>query len=86
MSKSLEDLIEEFHDKHDVVYELRVLVDDEVLVKETSGISADDVSGYAWKLDEYVEKHIIQEEEERIEYAKEAEAEYQMEQAREERE
>lgn len=86
MSKSIDELIEEFHEKNDVVYELRVLVDGEVLVKETSGISADDVSMSAYNLDQYVEKHIIEEEEARVEYAAEAAAEEAMELAREERE
>lgn len=76
--KSIEELIEQYHDNHDVVYELRVLVDDEVLFKETSGISADDVSMSAYNLDQAVEKHIVSEEEERLEYEEEARAEAQM--------
>lgn len=71
----IDKLIEEYHEKHEVVYELRVIVDDEVLVKHTSGISADDVVGYAWQLDEQVQKAVLEEEEGRLENLAEAQME-----------
>jgi len=55
----IEKLTEQFHEEHDVVYELRCVVDGEEVVKETSGISADDLSGLAWVIDDWVTNNLI---------------------------
>jgi len=79
---SIDEIVQKYHEKHQVVYTLMVEVDGEVLAKYTSSIDAADVSGDSDNLDEQVQKAAIEEEESRIEYEKEAEAERQMEEAR----
>ena len=78
----MEDLIQKYHDSHNVVYELRAIVDGKVTIKYTSSISFDDVSGFASLADERMEKDIISDASDRAEYLAEADAEAQMEDER----
>lgn len=81
----LDALIEKFHDNHEVEYILAVKVDGEVLFKETSSISFDDVTMAEEKLSDAMTNHIIQDENDRLEYIRDAEAEDQMARMAEER-
>lgn len=56
-------LVQKYHTDHEVVYELRVMVDGEVLFKRSSLVSADDVTLSADTIDQLVIKHIISEQE-----------------------
>lgn len=47
----IDKVIQEFHEKHEVVYSLVATVDGEVVVNNTSSISADDVAMFAYKTD-----------------------------------
>ena len=78
----VDELIEKFHEENDVEYELVAKVGDEIIVRHTSSISADDVSGYSYLTDEAMEKYILDYYQDQAEYKVEAEAEAQMEEAR----
>ena len=80
-TKSFEDLLDEFHEKHEVEYVLQVVVDGEVIAKFTSPLNADDVAGYAWAADRVVEQNINDEEAGRLE----SEAEEQLQNALDEK-
>lgn len=86
MSKDYDEIIEEYHNNHDVVYELRVLVDGEVFVKSTSSIDINDVVSDSDNLQEKVNEAAVQEESDRLEYIAESEAEDQMQNELDERE
>ena len=75
----MEEVLNQYHEDHDVKYTLMVEIDGELLAKYESNQSADDVSGYAGLLDNVVAEHIIQDVNEAAEYKAEAEAEAQME-------
>lgn len=77
-NKSFGDLLEEFHENHEVEYQLVAVVDGEVIAKQTSSMSADDVSGFAWTIDREVERHVIDEANDKAEYDREAAAEEQL--------
>lgn len=78
----MDDLIQKYHDSHNVVYELRALVDGEVKIKFTSSISFDDVSGFATLADERMEQDIVSDASDCAEGIAEANAEAQMEDER----
>lgn len=80
--KSIDDIVQEFHDNHEVEYVLMVKVDGEVLGKYTSGIDASDVSCESDHIDELVQKAALAEVEDKATYEEEAKAEAQMEEAR----
>lgn len=80
--KTIDEIVEQYHEKHEVVYTIMVEVDGEVLGKYTSSIDASDVACDSEHVDELVQKAAIEEEEGRVEYEKEAEGERQMEEAR----
>ena len=86
MSKSFDEIVEDFHNNHEVEYELRVIIDGEVFVKSTSGIDIYDVVSDADNLQEKVNEEALDDERSRLEYEAESAAEDAMERAREERE
>ena len=54
--KSTDEIVEEYHEKHNILYKIEAIDDDigEVIAKVTSCISADDASMYSWEIDEAV--------------------------------
>ena len=78
MAKDYDEIIEDYHNNHEVVYELRVLVDGEVFVKSTSSIDIFDVVSDADNLQEKVNEEALDEERSRLEYEAESAAEAQM--------
>ena len=78
MSKSFDEIVEDFHNNHEVEYELRVIIDGEVFVKSTSGIDIFDVVSDADNLQEKVNEEALDEERSRLEYEAESAAEAQM--------
>ena len=78
MAKDYDEIIEDYHNNHEVVYELRVLVDGEVFVKSTSGIDIYDVVSDADNLQDKVNERAMDDERDRLEYIAEAQAEAQM--------
>lgn len=54
----MEELVQKYHDEHEVVYEMRAIVDGEVVIKYSSPVGFDDVSSYAWKADQAMYAHI----------------------------
>lgn len=75
MSKSFDEIIEDFHNNHEVEYELRVIIDGEVFVKSTSSIDIYDVISDADNLQEKVNEYDMDDERNRLEYIAEAQAE-----------
>lgn len=73
MSKSFDEIIEDFH--NEVEYELRVIIDGEVFVKSTSSIDIYDVISDADNLQEKVNEYAMDDERNRLEYIAEAQAE-----------
>ena len=78
MSKSFDEIVEDFHNNHEVEYELRVIIDGEVFVKSTSSIDIYDVVSDADNLQDKVNEHAMDDERDRLEYIAEAQAEAQM--------
>lgn len=77
---AIDELIDNYLKNNEIHFELRaVKKDGEVVAKYSSGISADDVSGYAGLLDEKIMQLAIEENNDRHEYMKEAQAEDAME-------
>lgn len=76
--KSIDDIVEQYHEKHEVIYTLMAEVDGEIIGKYTSSIDASDVACESENLDDLVRETAISEEEDRIEYEKESAAEAQM--------
>ena len=86
MAKDYDEIIEDYHNNHEVVYELRVLVDGEVFVKSTSSIDINDVVSDSDNLQEKVNEAALDEERDRLEYIAEARAEDQMQEEMDNRE
>ena len=86
MSKDYDEIIEDYHNNHEVVYELRVLVDGEVFVTSTSSIDINDVVSDSDNLQEKVNQAALEDESSRLEYLAESAAEDQMQNEMDERE
>jgi len=55
-----EELIDKFLQDNDITFELRAVNGDgEVLMKFTDHYAADNLSGDAWKIDEYIEQQAL---------------------------
>lgn len=78
MSKDYDEIIEDYHNNHEVEYILMVKVDGEVFVKSTSSIDINDVVSDADNLQDKVNEAAVQEESDRLEYLAESQAEDQM--------
>ena len=75
----MEEKILDYIDQHKIKFELRAIDGDgEVLAKFTSGVSADDVAGYAGLLDNAVDELVINSLVDEVQYKVEADAEAQM--------
>ena len=75
----MEEKILDYIDQHKINFELRAIDGDgEVLAKFTSGVSADDVSGYAGLLDNAIDELVINSLVDEVQYKVEADAEAQM--------
>ena len=75
----MEEKILDYIDQHKIKFELRAIDGDgEVLAKFTSGVSADDVSGYAGLLDEKIDELVINAQVDEAQGRIEADAEAQM--------
>ena len=75
----MEEKILDYIDQHKVNFELRAIDGDgEVLAKFTSGVSADDVAGYAGLLDNAIDELVINSLVDEVQYKVEADAEAQM--------
>lgn len=59
----IDKLVSDFHENHEVKYTFMAEVDGEVVAKQTSSSSADDVSGFGWLIDERVQKLVLENEE-----------------------
>lgn len=59
--KSTDEIVEEYHEKHNILYKIEAIDDDtgEVIAKVTSCISADDASMYSWEIDEAVKERAL---------------------------
>lgn len=86
MSKSFDEIVEDFHNNHEVEYELRVIIDGEVFVKSTSSIDIYDVVSDADNLQDKVNEAAMGDEFDRIETLKDLAAEAQMQNELDERE
>lgn len=78
----MEDYIEQYHENHEVEYKIMATIDGEVIAYVTSGISADDVAGSAWQVDQKVQQHISGELADAAELAVEAQTEELIEEGR----
>ena len=75
----MEEKILDYIDQHKINFELRAIDGDgEVLAKFTSGVSADDVAGYAGLLDNAIDELVINSLVDEVQYKVEADAEAQM--------
>ena len=75
----MEEKILDYIDQHKINFELRAIDGDgEVIAKFTSGVSADDVSGYAGLLDNAIDELVINSLVDEVQYKVEADAEAQM--------
>jgi len=75
----MEEKILDYIDQHKIKFELRAIDGDgEVLAKFTSGVSADDVAGYAGLLDNAIDELVINSLVDEVQYKVEADAEAQM--------
>ena len=74
-----EQLIENFLEQNEITFELRAINGyGQVLMKFTDHYSADNVSGDAWKIDEYIEKLAIESQESKDEMDAEAQMQDEM--------
>ena len=75
----MEEKILDYIDQHKIKFELRAIDGDgEVIAKFTSGVSADDVAGYAGLLDNAIDELVINRLVDEVQYKVEADAEAQM--------
>lgn len=75
----MEEKILDYIDQHKIKFELRAIDGDgEVIAKFTSGVSADDVAGYAGLLDNAIDELVINSLVDEVQYKVEADAEAQM--------
>ena len=75
----MEEKILDYIDQHKIKFELRAIDGDgEVIAKFTSGVSADDVSGYAGLLDNAIDELVINAQVDEVQGRIEADAEAQM--------
>ena len=75
----MEEKILDYIDQHKINFELRAIDGDgEVIAKFTSGVSADDVAGYAGLLDNAIDELVINSLVDEVQYKVEADAEAQM--------
>lgn len=86
MSKDYDEIIEDYHNNHEVEYILMVKVDGEVFVQSTSSIDINDVVSDSDNLQEKVNEEALDEERGRLEYLAESVAEDQMQNEMDERE
>lgn len=75
----MEEKILDYIDQHKIKFELRAIDGDgEVIAKYSSGVSADDVAGYAGLLDGAIDELVINSLVDEVQYKVEADAEAQM--------
>lgn len=71
----MQEIIEDYIENNDVIFEMRVLVDGEPIVRYTSLQSFDDVASFAELADEAFNSYVLSNEQDRLDLAAESELE-----------